>query len=293
MSNIVLKSGSTSAVIQRAGAQMVSFKGANGREVIWQADPAVWGDSSPILFPICGTAKDDMIKIGGQTFQITKHGFARTPVYEVAKRGDDFVELILTANDETRAQYPFEFVFHVIFTLRENGFRTDYIIENKSDRVMPFCVGGHPGFNVPMDEGDAFTDYRLVFPEREDGKNLLVPGGGMIDGYDYIPLENGTTLPLNHTLFDERDTLLFSEFKSRNVKLVHKDSGHGIRLSYPKMEVLAVWTMPENHADYVCLEPWHGLPALVDESGNFEDKPFVTLLSPGMSYQCGYDVELI
>jgi len=293
MSNIILCCGKTEAVIQRKGAQMVSFKGSDGREVIWQADPSVWGNSAPVLFPVCGMPKNEQVIIDGVTFPMAKHGFTRNPEFEVIKVGSDFVELVLTPNEESRPQYPFEFAFHVIYTLRENGFRTDFIVENKSDRVMPFCVGGHPGFIVPMEESAAYTDYQLVFPQQEEGKNLLVPGGGLIDGFEYIPFENGTTISLSHDLFDDRDALVFPELKSRSVKLVHKESGKGLLFSYPKMEVLAVWSMPKKNGDYVCLEPWHGMPGQVTESGRFEDKPFVTLLEPGMSHQCGYDVALI
>lgn len=292
MSNITLKSGNTTAVIATKGAEMISFKDDHGREVIWQADPSVWAGHAPILFPICGTLKDDKVSIDGEVYSITKHGFCRKAEFEVAKVGDDFVDLVYSSNDTTRQMYPFEFEFHVIYTIRENGFRTDFVVENKSERVMPFTVGGHPAFIVPMEEGAAFTDYQLVFPCQEEGRSMLVPGG-MIDGDEIIPLENGTTLPLRHDWFDERDTLVFTEMNSRSVDLVHKVSGKGLRISYPKMEVLAVWTNPIVHGDYVCLEPWHGTPAWVNESGRFKDKPFVTLLEPGRSHQCGYDVVLI
>lgn len=293
MSTIQLKSGNTTAVIQRKGAQMISFKGNNGREVMWQADPTVWGNTAPVLFPVCGMPKGEQVIIDGVTYPMAKHGFTRNPDFDVVKIGVDFVELVLTPTEESRPQYPFEFAFHVIYTLRENGFRTDFIVENKSDRMMPFCVGGHPGFIVPMEEGSAYTDYQLIFPVKEEGKNLLVPGGALVDGEEIIPFVDGTTLPLNHDLFDDRDALVFAELNSRCVDLVHKVSGKGLRFSYPKMEVLAVWSMPKKNGDYVCLEPWHGMPGQVTESGKFEDKPFVTLLQPGMSHQCGYDVELI
>ena len=293
MSNIKLQCGRTTAEIRRKGAQMVSFRGNDGREVIWQADPAVWASHAPVLFPVCGMPKDERVIINGVSYPMAKHGFSRNPDYEVAKVGDDFVEMVLTPTEESRPQYPFDFAFHVIYTLRENGFRTDFVVENKSDRVMPFCVGGHPGFIVPMEEGAAYTDYELVFPQAEEGKNLLVPGGRLVDGHEYIPLADGRRLPLSHDLVDERDALVFPELNSRQVDLVHRTTGRGIRFRYPKMEVLAVWSMPKKHGDYVCLEPWHGMPGQVDESGRFEDKPFVTLLQPGRSHQCGYDAELI
>ena len=291
--NIQLKYGSTTAEIRTKGAQMVSFRGSDGREVIWQADPAVWPNYAPVLFPVCGMPKDEKVIIHGVTYPMAKHGFSRNPDYTIARVGDDFVDLVLTPTDESRPQYPFEFEFHVVYTLRENGFRTDFIVENKSNAVMPFCVGGHPGFIVPMEEGAAYTDYQLVFPQRETGRNLLVPGGKLVDGEEILPLIDGRILPLSHSLFDDRDAHVLPEWHSRIVDLVHRESGKGIRFSYPKMEVLAIWSMPKKNGDYVCLEPWHGMPGQVTESGRFEDKPYVTLLSPGMSHQCGYDVELI
>lgn len=293
MNIIQLHSGSTSAVIQLKGAQMISFKGRDGREVMWQGDPAVWGNSAPVLFPVCGMPKDEQVIIDGVTYPMAKHGFTRNPEFRVEKQGDDFAELVLTPTEESRPQYPFEFSFHVIYTLRENGFRTDFVVENRSDRVMPFCVGGHPGFIVPMEDGAAYTDYQLVFPQAETGRNLLVPGGRLVDGEEIIPFEDGHILSLRHDLFDERDALVFPSLNSRSVDLVHRQSGRGLRFRYPKMEVLAVWSMPKKNADYVCLEPWHGMPGQVTESGRFDEKPFVTLLAPGRSHQCGYDVELL
>ena len=294
MANITLTNGKCTAVIQPLGAQIASFKGADGREMIWQADPAVWAQHAPVLFPICGSVPNNTIKIDGVPYTMPKHGFSRAPVYSVAKKGEDFVELVLCASDETRSMYPFEFSFHVIYTLLDNGYTTTFVVENQSDRVMPFCAGGHPGFAVPMEDGAVFTDYQLVFPHVEEGKNHLAPGGGLIDGYEYLDcFLNSDTLPLSYDLFDERDALIFTELKSRSVKLVHKTSGKGINFSFPKMEVLAVWTKPGAHAPYVCLEPWHGMPSTVQESGNFEDKAFVTLLQPGTSWQCSFTATII
>ncbi len=293
MEKIHLKHGGSHAVIQTRGAEMISFKGSNGREIIWQGDPELWEQHAPILFPVCGTPKGRQVMIDNVAYPMMPHGFAMNSEFSIDQIGEDFVDLVLTPNQDTYSHYPFDFAFHVVYTLRENGFRADFIVQNRSGSVMPFCIGGHPGFIIPMEEGASFTDYQLVFPQKESGLNLLVSDALLIDGEEVLPLINGTTLPLQRALFAERDTLLFSEYKSRSVNLVHKDSGRGIRLCYPDMEVLAVWAMPEENGNFICLEPWHGLPGLIKESGKFEEKPFVTLLQPAMSHQCGYDVALI
>ena len=293
MERISLRYGNTTAQVQLRGAQMASFRGDDGREVMWQADPAVWANHAPVLFPICGSVKDNEISIDGQTYPMGKHGFSRGPVYDVCRQGEDFVDLVLTASDETRRMYPFDFAFHVIYTLFDNGYTTAFVVENHSDRVMPFCVGGHPAFACPMEDGASFEDYRLVFPCPEDGKNALAPTGALIEGFEYLPLEDGHVLPLRHALFDTHDALIFTGLKSRSVDLIHRATGRGLHFSFPKLEVLAVWSKPGANADYVCLEPWHGMPGQVTESGRFEDKPFVTMLQPGQSYTTWFTATLI
>ena len=290
---IQLRYGQTEALIQEKGAQIASFKGADGREVIWQADPAVWAQHAPVLFPVCGTARGNQVTVDGVSYPMTKHGFTRNPDFDVARRGSDFVELVLSPTEESRPMYPFNFRFHVTYRLFEGGYVTEFLVENLSDRPMPFCVGGHPGFVCPMEEGAAFSDYQIVFEKPEDGRNLLAPGGGELDGFEILPLKDGRVLPLDYSLFDERDALLFDGYASRSVRLVHSGTGRGLRFDYPKIEVLAVWTKPGAHAPYVCLEPWHGLPAEKGESGRFEDKKYATILAPGESYTTWFSVTLI
>lgn len=294
MEHLQLSCGKAHAEIQLCGGQIASFKGADGREVIWQADPAVWAQHAPVLFPVCGSVKDNQISIADQVYPMTKHGFTRNPYFQVAKLGDDFVELVLTPTEESKPMYPFDFMLHVTYTLQENGFTTTFLVENHSDKVMPFCVGGHPAFACPMEDGAVFSDYQLVFPHAEDGLNALAPGGYLINGFEHMPeLCNSNVLSLSYELFDERDALIFPHLKSRSVDLVHKGSGKGIHLAFPKMEVLAIWTKPHAHAPYLCLEPWHGMPGQVTESGRFEDKPFVTLLQPGRCYKTWFTATLI
>ena len=294
MRTIHLEYAGATAEVQLRGGQMASYKTPDGREILWQADPAVWGQHAPVLFPVCGSVKEGTLKIAGKSYPMAKHGFTRDSEFSVVRRGTDFIELVLTPTDESRPQYPFDFAFHVIYTMLPHGFRTAFLVENHSENVMPFCVGGHPGFICPMEEGSSFTDYDLIFPETEDGWNALVPGGGCIDGGEILPcLRDEGRIPLDHSWFDDRDALVLTHIKSRSVRLISRKSGKGLRIDYPKMEVLAVWSMPGAGADYICLEPWHGMPDTADATGNFEDKPFVTLLAPGQAWQAEFEMSLI
>ena len=97
---VTLSYGGCTAVVRRLGAQIISFKAKDGREVIWQAYPKVWPQHAPVLFPVCGSVKDNHIKIGGVTYPMAKHGFTRDVAFDFAKVGDDFVELTLGPNEE-------------------------------------------------------------------------------------------------------------------------------------------------------------------------------------------------
>ena len=282
------------ATIQTKGAQIISFVDETGREHIWQRDPAVWPNCTPIMFPVCGAVWNDAICVGGKTYPHMKHGFSRVSEFAVGKVGEDFVEMVLEANEETKAMYPFAFVLHVTYTIVPGGYTTTLLVENKSTGEMPFCIGGHPGFICPMEEGASFTDYLLVFEQEEEGRTSLAPGGGLIDGSEIVPdFIDGKTLPVGHHLFDERDALIFAGLRSRSVRLIHKTSGKGLRFDFPKFENLAVWSAPKKNADYLCLEPWHGLPDAVTESGKFEDKANVTILQPGTCYKAAFTMTLI
>ena len=136
-----------SAEINLHGAELISYIDAEGREYIWQGHPDVWAQHAPILFPVCGKAKDDQILIKGTAYPMPKHGFACNCDFSVFETGDNYVDLVLVASADTQVMYPFDFALHVIIKIDQFAFTTEFRIENKSDDMMPFCIGGHPGLN--------------------------------------------------------------------------------------------------------------------------------------------------
>ena len=294
MESIRLARGGAEAEIQTRGAQIASYIAPSGTEIIWQAYPDVWAQHSPVLFPVCGSVTGGKIRIAGKTWPMEKHGFAMDQDFRIVRKGEDFAELALEPSERSRCQYPFEFLFHVIYSMTDRGFRTTFMVRNPGNDRMPFCVGGHPGFVCPLEEDAEYTDYDLIFPEKEDGWNALVMDDGRLGGGEILEcLRDRGVIPLDHRLFDEKDTLVLTHITSRSVKLVSRKTGKGLKLGFPDMEVLAVWSMPGAGADYVCLEPWHGIPDTLDATGNFEDKPFVTILEPGDAWHGSFEVELI
>lgn len=289
-----LKCQGATASVKTKGAELASYVAANGKEYLWHGDPQAWPGHSPVLFPVVGTTIDGVVRIGGVPYNIPKHGHPRHEDFRLGLQGEDFVEFIYEPGDTSFQKYPFDFALRVVHTIRPDGFTTQFIVENRSDRAMPFFIGGHPGFACPLEKGELFEDYVVRFECVEDGRNTLAPGGGCITGTEYLPgFCNSDTLRLDYGLFEKRDALIFDGLKSRKVWLLHEKTGKGIEFRFPKFDLLAVWSAPGKRAPFLCLEPWSGLPAFENETGNIEDKPYVRYLQPGKSYQTSYSMRVV
>ena len=291
---ILLEKNGAVAEIAEMGAEMRAYRSADGKERLWSGDPAVWAGVAPVLFPVIGCLKNGVVAIAGKEYAIPKHGFAKLMSFQLATQKEDECAFVLEDTEETRAVYPFAFRLTVRHRMLEKGFSTEYCVENCGDTPMPFLVGGHPGFVCPMNEGEAFTDYQVVFEKEEEGRNLLYAPGALMGGEEIVDMgADHRTVGLDYSIFDQKDTLVFAGLKSRSVKLVHKNTGKGIRFSFPESTVLAIWSKPNANAPYVCIEPWNGIPAMVEETGNFEDKPYHIMLAPGQSFASTHQMEVL
>lgn len=284
--DITLKSGGVSAKIISKGAELRSLC-VNGRELMWRADPAFWGKTSPLLFPMIGTLKDGRTLIDGEEYSITKHGFARdlelTP--EEANAGSAMFSL--EQNETTKAMFPFDFRFTMRYTLKADGITVTCRVRNSSDRPMPFCIGAHPAFAC---DGD-MTDYRLEFPKPE---TAAVPSynleTGLHEENNRRPLMNEeTVLPLDHEMF-YKDVCYFDKLRSRSVLLLDKEN-KGVRVDFPDFTSLGVWQAKD--APFLCIEPWCGSADFDDCTGVFAEKRGIEILQPDAEKAFTYSITAI
>lgn len=281
MDRVILKNKEAQAIIALKGAEMISYTNQNGKERIWEGNPLVWSGHGPVLFPIIGSLFDNKTYIQNILYHIPKHGISREALFSVTSQGENYVELCFSSSEETKKDYPFDFSLYVRHTIDLYGFTTVYRVVNYSDKAMPACVGGHPAFVCPMEEGYNFEDYSLVFPEKETGENLLVNSQGLLSGHEILQeIASNQKLKLKYEYFDEKDTLLLSDLRSRSVKLINEKTGNGLQLEFPRFPVLAVWTKPQAHASYICLEPWMGLPDTDQGTGHMEEKAYIANIDP-------------
>lgn len=72
------------------------------------------------------------------------------------KRHETKMVFSLTDSEETYKRYPYHFEIKVKYELFENEFKVSYCVSNKEKKVMYFGVGGHPGFQVPIEQDLSF-----------------------------------------------------------------------------------------------------------------------------------------
>lgn len=269
------------------GAELCSLKDRGGYEYLWQGtDPALWQSHAPILFPICGRFFGGTCTWEGKEYAMGCHGFARQLTFRGRQLSETALEMTASATPETLAQYPFDFRLTVTFRLEENRLACDVTVKNVGEGPMPFSLGFHPGFNLPMD-GTAFEDWSLTFSRPCQPKECLVSASGFLTGEQIPrPLVEDRTLPLSHRLFDVNSPL-YREV-AEEVCLHSPKSERSVTLRYPGFLTLGLWHNEQTDAPFLCIEPWYGMPSVDGVQDDLATKADMITLSPSEEKTLGY-----
>ena len=313
---VSLRHGRLSAVVDPMGAQLVSLQ-LDGREYLWQGDPRFWARRAPVLFPIVGSLRDGRAESAQGPCVMGRHGIARNYEHAVVDRAADGSSVTFELRDsaETRAAYPYDFKLNMTYAITgEATLSQTFRVTNTGDATLPFCVGGHPAFNVPMGaspqvagapEGEAsgestktckglnaarvpqpvavdeaFEDYVLKFARPWSCTLPVIGEDGLMSWDNAFECPKGSdTVALTHASF-AHDALMFTDVPGSVLTLLGTKSGHGVRVEFPGFPYIGVWSAA-NDAPFVALEPWSGHTTAHDEDDVFEHKAGMTLLAPG------------
>lgn len=276
--------------VSSIGAELKSLC-SDGIEYIWYSKPEYWRFCAPFLFPIVGTLKDKETIINNTIYKIPQHGIVRTREFKYLGENNNVISFEDKYDDETLKIYPFKYQFNCDYILDDNKLTTKISITNLGDEMMPFNIGGHPAFNVPLYEGETFEDYKIVFDEEESFESPLVMPNATLNFEKCALKENNIKeINLKKSLFDI-DTIILTNVKSKTVKLLNKNN-KGIKFSYPDFKTLAIWT-PFNDAPFVCLEPWIGYNDHHDSNKEFLTKDDLITLDKNQTFKVEYIIELI
>jgi galactose mutarotase-like enzyme len=277
---VLLDNGILQAAINPVGAELTSLK-LDGMERIWQGNPAIWNRHAPLLFPLIGRLINQQYELDGRMIDAPMHGFCRDRKFAVASQSATEATFVTKDDEETYKVYPFHFRLEVTFRLEGNSVVKQHKVVNRSEREMPFELGGHDAYCTTLMLGEVMSDYAVAF----EGCDHLEPFGMDASGALELPKSN---VPLQGSVLEQLpeqlglDTLVVENLPVRKATLFSRKSDRKVTIEFEDFPYLGIWTAQKGvTTNYLCLEPWSTLPDGHFMGRKLTDKPGIVRLSPG------------
>ena len=290
------------------GAELKSLK-KEGKELMWQADPAFWGRTSPVLFPLVGNYWEKKSRFNGKEYEMSQHGFARDMEFKLLKETDDTLVFELKDSEESKKKYPCPFVLQIGYVLKPSGVEVKWLVKNPGDEDIFFSIGGHPAFNCDLSRGslgfkkngepvsgslkaniiegdgsgclsDRTKEYELSGSTSGDGKAAA----------DGILGQNAGVLKMSPSMFDE-DALIIEDRQADEV-LLYDEAGAAVLSVKFDAPLFGLWSPAGKNAPFVCIEPWYGRCDKVGFSGELSAREYGNSLKPGEVFEVSYNIEV-
>ena len=292
--NYILKNDFLTATISDIGGETLSIRDPEGKEYMWRADPEIWEDRAPLLFPICGQIKDETYTYGGKSYTLAGHGFLPKLPLTVLEQTDSRLVLCAKESAYTLEKYPFAFNITITYSLIGKKLLMEATVQNTDEKVLPFMFGGHPGLSLAVSEAETLEGHCVEFKGLEDCDIHYLQNVSFANPVaEKFPLSDGK-LMLSDALFatPETDTLILEGAPSE-VSLVCEASGKRVVLSHSEsLPYVCIWRMMGKGADFVCIEPWSGIPSDGVTPENFETRGHMCRLAPEEKKSFSYSIEV-
>ncbi|UUZ78924.1 hypothetical protein LJK88_27075 [Paenibacillus sp. P26] len=230
--------GSSIRIAPERGGMLIGWA-ARGRELLYLDQETFHNPKAnvrggvPVLFPISGQLTDSEYEWKGTVYRMPNHGIARNRPWQVDHADDQSVRLRLTADEETRAAFPFEFELIFTYTLRGGAVTIEQTYRNLSGSEMPVYAGFHPYFAASSKSLAYETDASRYF-DYNDERDKSYDGGPL----DLEPLVESVVF-----LGAEKREIAFTPAEQR------------IRMTYgDEFKYVVLWSVAGK--PFVCVEPW-------------------------------------
>jgi len=253
-------------VAPQFGARLLRWT-VHGEPVIFWPEHADWSNparvrgGNPVLFPFVGRHFVDG-ELGawrdaqGQVYALPTHGFARDLPFSYEIDEDQLaIRMKLSDSAATRAVYPFEFDFEVIYRLRGCALEVEFVTHNRGTVPMPYYAGHHFYFALPA---ALRADTTLTLPancsQSQGPGGAPLPG---VPGHLQYRIDDPQILDRFHVLEQSGPTILYTPALARSITL-DLDWGTTAPGRSPWYAVTTWTERPDS--DFFCVEPWLGLP---------------------------------
>ena len=291
--NYTIENDYFTAEISSFGAEIQSLKRkSDSADIIWHGDSSVWKNHAPILFPFVARCFGGYFMIDGKKCEYSRnHGFARDLETKVVEQQKDKIVFELTESDDTLFRFPYKFSLKTEYALTKDGLNWKITVKNTDERAFKFSVGTHAAFACPNNsDGAKFTDYEVAFEKQEKLTSVVCTPDGYLaaDKNGNIPVktayneEKAGIIPLTENGFGNGH--LFTDFTSEWVGLRNKKTGSIVKIGTKGFPYCMIWQNTSGPAQFVCIEPWHGIPDAENTSHIWDEKSGLIELKPGDSF---------
>ena len=283
MKDLIIRSGNTVAHVNAFGAELKGLS-ENGIEYLHDGDPRYYGRTSPTLFPIIGRFLSNTYFDDDKWYTMPMNGFAQDRAFQLTEQGENFATFALEDDKETLSMFPYHFRLVVTYRVSESRLHVEYGISNPGETgLLPFGIGCHTAYRWPLLQHEMAEDYYLRF-EKEENISSFNPFGWRDPSF----VRNGLR-PLHHDLFCNFTRSIYG-IRSSWVELASRKHNHAVRIHCQEFPYLAIWSIPDENAQYICLEPCTSIQAgaclgMFDRSG-------VQVLGPGETAVKHFSIEL-
>lgn len=291
MSIYTLKNEQIQIGVDSFGAELKSLQNlADGTEYMWNADPAYWKRTSPVLFPLVGSLNGKSYRYQGKSYPMSQHGFARDCEFSLLKKTENEIWFELTEDEASLEVYPFAFALRIGYVIERRSVKICWQVENTGGQEMHFSIGGHPAFLCPIKPGTKQTDYAIGFDVQGELTSTMIGRDGLASRTKRVyPLGNGI-LPVTETLFDD-DALIIEHDQAHSVSLLDADRKPYLTVRFAA-PLFGIWSPPGKQAPFICIEPWYGRCDAEDFYGTLEEREWGNRLAPGQRFDVFYEVEI-
>lgn len=287
MQTYQIKNHKMTLTVAEHGAEIRSVE-VDGMERMWDANPAFWGRTAPILFPIVGALKDNSYQYEGETYSMSQHGFARDMEFTLTEQTEESLQFVLSDNSETYENYPFHFQLTVSYEIFESYINIGWKVLNTDEKKMYFQIGGHPAFACPCEGGMIRDDYSIKVGELPLLETAFLEKGLLGEEKELLANE----LLLKEDTF-ARDAYIIQNETVGHVDLVNQVSNQVKVRVLADVPVWGIWSTADKKAPFVCIEPWYGRCDKTDFSGELSEREYIQSLEPGETFTGGYQIEFM
>lgn len=258
------------------------------------------GSGIPILFPFPNRIRSGKFLWDGKSYELPVsdkfgnaiHGFCHDRPWRVIARGNDFVKGVFQLSvdaPERISFWPTDFKIEVAYELIHNRLRASFRIANPSTKTLPWGLGTHPYFKLPLAQGSRVEDCLVEVPCSQRWKlEDCLPSGERLELDDSFDLRDGayvSTLKL-----DDVYTSVQCDGPQFDCLVIDEKAGLQVTLTSPPIFREIVAFTPPNRAA-VCIEPYTCPTDAVNLTARGIECGWRTL-SPGADFHTWHDISV-